>query len=110
MYSWAGPAYRKRARRITGGSPAPTSIKAKALVCNNSEDAAAPEGLGVRLTLYLEHVEGQQDNLSDANQADTSQGLARTRGLAEASTHLPAVECMIALPVFFPNADSKSFP
>ena len=59
--------YRKRSRRVTGRSPSPATVEAKALVGNNLEEATSPEGLRVGLTLDLEHVQRQKDNLSNTN-------------------------------------------
>lgn len=60
--------YRERTGRVTGGSPAPTAVQTKALVGNDPEQATTAEGLWVGLALDLEHVEGQQHNLTNANQ------------------------------------------
>jgi hypothetical protein len=59
--------YRKRSRRVTCRSPSPAAVEAKALVGNNLEETASPEGLRVGLTLDLEHVQWQKDNLSNTN-------------------------------------------
>jgi len=59
---------RERTRRIAGRCPSPAPVQAKALVCNNLHHATAAEGLRVCLALDLEHVEGQEDDLSYADQ------------------------------------------
>lgn len=109
-----GVTYSKGTRSVTGGGPAPSSVQAEALVGDDPEDATAAEGLGVCLSLDLENVEGEEDDLSDTDQAALvvsvhfpHMWIMRWGPL---STHLPAVECMMALPVFLPKAFSKSFP
>jgi hypothetical protein len=64
--------YSKRTRRITSRSPAPTSVQAETLVLDNLEHTTAAESLGVRLTLDLEHIQGQQDDLADTDQTTSS--------------------------------------
>jgi hypothetical protein len=59
--------YRKRSRRVTCRSPSPAAVEAETLVGNNLEETASPESLGVGLTLDLEHVQRQKDNLSNTN-------------------------------------------
>ena len=114
-----GIAYGEGAGRISRRCPARTSVQAHALVGDDAEDASSAEGLGVGLPLDLEHIEGQQDDLADADQAEQgprSANAPHTRWAAECgrrrqrSTHLPAVACMMALPVPLPNAASKSPP
>ena len=61
--------YSKRARGIAGGCPARAAVQAHPLIGNNPEQTAAAESLWVRLPLDLEHVEWQQDDLTNANQA-----------------------------------------
>lgn len=60
--------YRKRTRGITRRSPPPPPVQAKALVEDDPADAAAAERFGVGLALDLEHVQGQQHDLANANQ------------------------------------------
>ena len=101
--------YSKRSRGVAGCSPASTTVQSHTLILNDLEEAAAAEGLGVSLTLDLENVEGQKNNLSDTDQTE----LLLAKGLKSNNighAHLPAVACMIALPVPFPKALSNSEP
>lgn len=61
--------YRERARGISCSSPAPASVQAEALVGDNLEHTSAPKCLRICLALDLEHVQGQQDDLADTDQA-----------------------------------------
>jgi hypothetical protein len=61
--------YGERARCIARRGPAPAAVQAEALVLDDLKDAAAAEGLGVGLALDLEHVEREEDDLADADQA-----------------------------------------
>jgi hypothetical protein len=63
-----GGTYGERSRGVTGGSPASTTVKTHALVGNNLEEATATEGLGVSLTLNLENIQREKDDLSNADQ------------------------------------------
>lgn len=101
--------YGKGAGGVAGGSPAPAAVKTEAFVGNDLEDATTLEGLGVCLSLDLEDVEGKKNNLSNTNQTKGVVSAAAAWG-AWSITHLPAVECMMALPVFLPKAFSKSLP
>ena len=60
-------AYRKRARRISRRCPAPAAVETEALILDDREHTTATEGLGVRLTLDLQHVQGEEDDLADAD-------------------------------------------
>lgn len=60
--------YRKGAGGISGGCPAPAPVQAEALIGDNLEYTASSEGLGVCLALDFENVEGQQDDLANADQ------------------------------------------
>jgi hypothetical protein len=60
--------YSKRARSITGSSPAPTTVQTETLIGNDLEDTTATEGLGVCLTLDLEDIEGQKNDLANTDQ------------------------------------------
>lgn len=105
--------YREGARSVTGGSPAPSSVQAEALVGDDLEDTTAAEGLGVGLSLDLQDVQGKEDDLSNSDQTVAVGRQSPNFNCAMVgylSTHLPAVECMMALPVFLPKAFSKSFP
>lgn len=59
---------RERTGRIARRCPSPASVQAEALVCDNLHHATAAEGLRICLALDLEHVEGQEDDLSNADQ------------------------------------------
>lgn len=103
--------YGERARGIASSRPTPATIETETLVTDNLENATALKGLGVRLALDLQDIERQEDNLADADQTRGSSSAVpaiAAKTCSRCQTHLPAVECMIALPVFFPNADSKS--
>lgn len=58
----------ERSGGISGSSPSPTTVETESLICNDLEDTTSAEGLGVCLTLDLEDVQGQQDNLTDTDQ------------------------------------------
>jgi hypothetical protein len=64
----------ERARSISGSSPLPSTVETEALVGNNLEETTALESLWVRLTLDLEHVQWEEDNLSDTDQGTGSSG------------------------------------
>lgn len=64
--------YGEGTRSITGCSPASTPVETHPLIRNNFEQATATEGLGVCLTLDLQDIQGEQNNLSDTDQAETS--------------------------------------
>lgn len=103
--------YSERSGSVSSSSPSPASVKAETLVGDNLEDATATESLGVRLALDLEHIEGQQDDFSDTNQAIAKSATEFQKdNLFSEFSYLPAVECMMALPVFLPKAFSKSLP
>jgi len=59
--------YRKRARCVACCRPAPATVHAKALVRDNLDQPTSSECLGVGLTLDLEDIEWQQNNLTDSN-------------------------------------------
>ena len=63
-----GSTYRERTRRVTGCCPAPATVQTEALVGDDPEQSTSTESLGVGLALDLEHVERQQDDLTDTNQ------------------------------------------
>lgn len=65
-----GYTHSERTGSVTGGSPAPTSVETEALVCDDSEETATTEGLGVCLTLDLENVERENDNLTNTDQTE----------------------------------------
>ena len=58
----------ERARGVTGGSPASAAVKTHTLISDNLEKATATEGLGVGLTLNLQHIEREEDDLSNTDQ------------------------------------------
>lgn len=63
-----GGAYGERTRRVTGSGPAPATVKTEALIGDDLEETTATESLGVGLTLDLEDVEGEEDDLADADE------------------------------------------
>ncbi|KAI6769715.1 hypothetical protein HG530_004344 [Fusarium avenaceum] len=102
--------YSKRTRSVTGSSPAPTTVQTETLIGNDLEDTTATEGLGVCLTLDLEDIEGQKNDLTNTDQTASALAFEAPRGELMLMPYLPAVECMMALPVFLPKAPSKSAP
>lgn len=62
----------ERAGSVASGGPAPSSVQAEALIGDNPEETTATERLGVCLPLDLEHVEREQDDLTNADQATSS--------------------------------------
>lgn len=60
--------YSERSGSVTGGSPASTTVETHTLIGDDLEQTTATESLGVSLTLDLEDVQGQKDNLSDTDQ------------------------------------------
>jgi hypothetical protein len=60
--------YSEGSGSISGSSPSPAAVQAKALVGNDLEDTAALEGLGVCLSLNLQDIEGKKDDLANTNQ------------------------------------------
>lgn len=60
--------YSERARGITGGSPAGTAVKTHTLIRDDLEQATATEGLGVGLTLNLQDIQREQDDLANTDQ------------------------------------------
>jgi hypothetical protein len=63
---------RERTRSVASSGPAPTSVQAEALIGNNPHDTTATERLRVCLSLDLEHVEREQDDLTNTNDAASS--------------------------------------
>lgn len=59
---------RKGARSVTRGRPARTAVQAHSLIGDDAHEAAVAESFWVGLALDLEHVEGQQDDLADADE------------------------------------------
>lgn len=53
---------------VAGGGPSPAAVQAETLVGDDLEDTTAAEGLGVGLTLDLEDVQGQENDLTDTDQ------------------------------------------
>jgi hypothetical protein len=60
--------YSERTGSVTGGGPAPTTVQTETLIGNNLEDTTATESLRVCLTLDLEDIERQENNLTNTNQ------------------------------------------
>jgi hypothetical protein len=100
--------YSKRSRSVTGSSPSSTTVQSHTLIRNDLEETTATESFGVRLSLDLEDVQRKQNDLSDTDQTITCQKLDVSLWIDE--SNLPAVACMIALPVPFPKVLSKSEP
>lgn len=65
--------YSERSGGVTGGSPASTAIETHTLIGDDLEEATATEGLGVGLTLDLQDVQREEDDLTDTNQTAIEQ-------------------------------------
>ena len=101
----------KRAGCVAGGGPAGAAVEAHAFVCYYAEDAAAAKGFGVGLAFDLQDVEGEEDDFAYADYA--VQDLVRfvRAGIGGIwRRYLPAVACMIALPLPLPKARSNWSP
>lgn len=53
---------------VSGSGPAPASVQTHTLLLDDLEEASALESLGVSLSLDLEDIEGQENNLSNTDQ------------------------------------------
>lgn len=60
--------YSERSGSVTGGCPAGTPVQTHTLIGDNLDEATTAEGLGVRLTLNLQDVQRQQDDLTNTDQ------------------------------------------
>lgn len=80
--------YSERARGVSGSSPAPTTVQAKALISDNLEDTTAPESLGVCLALDLEDIQRQQNDLTNTDQTRERQSTATGVASGEAGIRL----------------------
>ena len=89
--SSAGNAHRKRPGSISCRSPAGASIQAHTLIRHYLEHATASKGLRVCLTFDFEDVQGQKDDLPNANDTTGLQcGLSTcTTGSARTCLRLP---------------------
>lgn len=61
-------AYSEGAGGVTSRGPTGTTVQTHTLVLDNLEQTTAAEGLGVSLTLNLQDVQREEDNLSNADQ------------------------------------------
>lgn len=61
-------AYSEGTGGVTGSGPTGTTVQTHTLVLDNLEQTTAAEGLGVSLTLNLQDVQREEDNLSNADQ------------------------------------------
>ena len=68
--------YSERSGSVTGGCPAGTPVQTHTLIGDNLEEATAAEGLGVRLTLNLQDIQRQQDDLTNTDQTRVRDGSA----------------------------------
>ena len=109
--------YGKGPWSVTRSCPAGTAIETHSLVGNNLEQTTTTERLRVCLTLNLQDVKRKQNNLSDTDQArhGVSKNDATILSLSVwvcryRDAHLPADACIMAFPVPFPKALSKSEP
>lgn len=67
--------YREGTGGISGGRPTSAPVQTHALIGNDLEQTTATEGLGVSLTLNLEDVQREKDDLSNTNQTKHSQSI-----------------------------------
>lgn len=65
---WEFSAYREGPGGVTGSSPASSPVETEALIRNDLEQTTAAEGLRVSLTLDLQDIQRQEDDLSDTDQ------------------------------------------
>jgi hypothetical protein len=72
-----GDTYSERSRGITGSSPASAAVKSHTLVGNNLEEATAAESLGVRLTLDLQDIQGEENDFTNTDQTVQCQPIWR---------------------------------
>ncbi|KAI3483170.1 hypothetical protein L1887_53950 [Cichorium endivia] len=63
---------RKGAGGVTCSGPAPTTVEVDVLVGKNAQESSRSEGLRVGLTLDLEHIQRQQDDLADTRERTSS--------------------------------------
>ena len=63
------PTYSERTRSVTGSSPAPAAVETEALVLDDAQNTTTTESLRVGLTLDLENIEREDDNLTNTDQA-----------------------------------------
>lgn len=61
--------YSEGTRSVTGSSPTCTTVKTHTLIRDDLDETAAAEGLGVGLTFDLQDVQGQENDLTDTDQA-----------------------------------------
>lgn len=64
----SGSSYSEGSRSISGSCPSPATVQAEALIGDDLEDTTAAESLGVGLSLDLQDVERQENNLTNADQ------------------------------------------
>ena len=63
-------AYSERTRGVTSGSPASTAVQTHALILDDLEETTATESFRVCLSLDLQDIKREEDNLSDADQTE----------------------------------------
>ena len=59
----------KRARSISGSSPAPSSVQSESFILDDLEEAPTLKGFRVGLTLDLKDVQRKKDDFTNTNQA-----------------------------------------
>ena len=59
----------ERTRRIPRRRPARAAIQSHPFIRHYSENPPPSEGFGIRLSFYFEHVEGEEDDFADADDA-----------------------------------------
>ena len=64
----------ERTWSVTGSSPSPSAVETEALILDDTDDTASAESLWVCLTLDLEDVEWEEDNLSDTDEGSGEGG------------------------------------
>lgn len=65
---WGTLTYSERTGGVTGSSPTGTTVQTHTLIRDDLEQTTAAEGLGVSLTLNLQDVQREEDDLSNADQ------------------------------------------
>lgn len=63
-------AYSEGTRGVTGGSPASTAVQTHTLILDDLKKTTTTESFRVCLSLDLQDVKREKDNLSDTNQTE----------------------------------------
>lgn len=77
---------------VTGSGPSPSTVESKTLIADNADDTTSTESLWVCLTLDLEDIKWQEDDLSDTDEGSGEGGDHGLSGLrAESAVERIAV-------------------